>query len=143
MSQFEVYTSIKIMNQNLNSISCIPLLLPKNIIVNFIISIIIINDYYHYFTSRYFVSQEIADDLIAFFQNILSKIFRLKYYLKNLFYMSTAFIHRIFETNSSFYVKQCTRKKFQFLFFKSFSVELTTFSFWKENQALGYHSIKF
>ena len=36
----------------------------------------------------------------------------------------------IFETNSSFHVKQCTTGKLQFLFFRSFLLVLTKFSFW-------------
>ena len=45
-----------------------------------------------------------------------------------LLFMSTT-IHKIFETNSSFYVKQCTTGKVQFLFFSSFLLVLTQFSF--------------
>ena len=35
------------------------------------------------------------------------------------------------------------REKFKFLFFKSFLQVLTKFSFWPEDWALGYHSMKF
>ena len=52
-------------------------------------------------------------------------------------------IHKIFETKSSFHMKQCTTEKVQFLFFKSFLLVSTKFSFWQENWALGYHSMKF
>ena len=52
-------------------------------------------------------------------------------------------IHKIFETNSSFHVKYCTTEKFNFCFSKSFLVVLTKFSFWQEDWALGYHSIRF
>ena len=52
-------------------------------------------------------------------------------------------IHKIFETNSSFHVKQCTTGKVQFLFFSSFLLVLTKFSFWEEDWALGYNSMIF
>ena len=44
----------------------------------------------------------------------------------------TTTIHEILETNSSFYVKLCTTGKFQLLFFSSFLLILTKFSFWEE-----------
>ena len=52
-------------------------------------------------------------------------------------------IHKILETNSSFCVKQGTTGKVQFLFFSSFLLILTKFSFWEKNLALGYNSTKF
>ena len=52
-------------------------------------------------------------------------------------------IHKIFETNSSFHVKQRTTGKVQFLFFSRFLLVLTKFSFWEEDWALGYNSMKF
>ena len=55
---------------------------------------------------------------------------------------STA-IHKIFVTNSSFHVKQRTTGKVQFLFFSSFLLVLTKCSFWEEDWALGYNSMKF
>ena len=51
-------------------------------------------------------------------------------------------IHRIFKTNSSFHVKQGTTGKVQFLFFSSFLIVLTKFSFWEEDWALGYNSME-
>ena len=42
-------------------------------------------------------------------------------------------IRKIFETNSSFHMKQCTARKAQFLFFSSFLPVLTKFSFWEED----------
>ena len=52
-------------------------------------------------------------------------------------------IHKIFEINSSFHVKQHTTGKVQFLFFSSFLLVLTKFSLWEEDWALGYNSMKF
>ena len=52
-------------------------------------------------------------------------------------------IYKIFEANSSFHVKQRTTGKAQFLFFSSFLLVLTIFSFWEEDWALGYNSMKF
>ena len=52
-------------------------------------------------------------------------------------------IHKIFETNSSFHAKQRTTGKVQFLFCSSFLLALTKFSFWEEDWALGYNSMKF
>ena len=52
-------------------------------------------------------------------------------------------IHKIFETKSSFHVKQRTTEKVQFLFFKGFLLVSTKLSFWQENWALGYHSMTF
>ena len=52
-------------------------------------------------------------------------------------------IHKIFQANSSFHVKQRTTGKVQLLFFRSFLLVLTKFSFWEEDWALGYHSMIF
>ena len=51
-------------------------------------------------------------------------------------------IHKILETNSSFYVKQRTTGKVQF-FFSSLLLILTKFSFCEEDWAPGYNSMKF
>ena len=51
--------------------------------------------------------------------------------------VETTTIHRIFEANSSFHVKQHTTGKVQFLFCNSFLLVLAKFSFWKEDWALG------
>ena len=59
------------------------------------------------------------------------------------FFIASVTILKILETNSSFYVKQGTTEKVQFLFFSSYLLILTKFSFWNENRALGYNSIKF
>ena len=50
---------------------------------------------------------------------------------------------KIFEKNSSFHVKWRTTGKVQFLFSRSLLLVLTKFSFWKEDWALGYTSMKF
>ena len=50
---------------------------------------------------------------------------------------------KIFETNSSFHVKQRTTEKIQFLFSRSFLLVLSKISFWEEDWALGYNSLKF
>ena len=42
-------------------------------------------------------------------------------------------IHKIFETNYSFHVKQRATAKVQFLFFGRFLLVLTKFSFWEED----------
>ena len=42
----------------------------------------------------------------------------------------------------SFYVKQRTAGKVQFLLFSSFLLILTKFSFWEEDRTLGYNSMK-
>ena len=52
-------------------------------------------------------------------------------------------IHKIFEANSTFYVKQRTTEKVQFLIFSSFLLVLTKFPFWELHCALGYNSMKF
>ena len=52
-------------------------------------------------------------------------------------------IHRIFETKSTFHVKQRTTGKVQFPFVSSFLLVLTKFSFSEEDWALGYNSMKF
>ena len=51
-------------------------------------------------------------------------------------------IHRIFETNSSFHVKQRTTGKVQFLFFRSCFLVLAKFSFWEEDWSQRYNSMK-
>ena len=50
---------------------------------------------------------------------------------------------KIFEANSSFYVKWRTTGKVQFLFFRSFLLVLNTFSFSEKDWVLGYNSINF
>ena len=50
--------------------------------------------------------------------------------------------HKIFETNSSFHVKQRKREKFSFCF-KSFLLVGKRFLFWHGDWALGYHSMEF
>ena len=47
-------------------------------------------------------------------------------------FFSEVIIHKIFETNSSFHVKQGTTRKIQFLFFKMFLLVATKFLFWHE-----------
>ena len=52
-------------------------------------------------------------------------------------------VHRIFETKSSFHVKQRITGKVQFPFFSIFFLVLRKFLFWEEDWALGYNSMKF
>ena len=52
-------------------------------------------------------------------------------------------IHKIFETNSRFHVKKRAMEKAFFVFFRSFLLVLTKFSFWQEDWALAYHSMTF
>ena len=49
---------------------------------------------------------------------------------------------KIDETNFSVSVKQHTTGKVQFQFLNTFTLVLTKFSFWEENWALGYSSMK-
>ena len=49
-------------------------------------------------------------------------------------------IHKIFETYSSFHVKQGPMGEVRFLFFSSFFLVLVEFSFWEEDWALDYNS---
>ena len=53
--------------------------------------------------------------------------------------------HKMFEANSTFYVKQCTMGKVQFPFLRSFLLVLvlTKCLLWKEDWALGYNAMKF
>ena len=55
--------------------------------------------------------------------------------------MFTAIIHTLFELNLVFMWNCALWKKF--LFFKSFLLVLTKFSFWLGDWTLGYHSVKF
>ena len=59
-----------------------------------------------------------------------------------IFHPPATTIHRTFEINASFHLKQRTTGKVQFLFFGSFLLVLTKFSFWEEDWALGYNSMK-
>ena len=56
---------------------------------------------------------------------------------------TTTSTDKIFEKNSSFHVKWRTTGKVQFLFSRSLLLVLTKFSFWEEDWALGYTSMKF
>ena len=55
----------------------------------------------------------------------------------------TAIPDKIFETNSSFHVKQHTAGKIQFLFLRVFLPVLAKLSFWAGDWALGYNSLNF
>ena len=59
------------------------------------------------------------------------------------FYRVSTISHRIFETKSSFHVKQRTAGEVSLLFFGSSLTALTKCSFLQEGWALGYHSAKF
>ena len=48
-----------------------------------------------------------------------------------------------FQTNSCLHVKQGTTGKVKLLFFRSFLLHKKKISFWEENSALSYNSIKF
>ena len=50
---------------------------------------------------------------------------------------------KIFEANSSFYVKKATTGKVAFLFFRSILLLLAKLSIGPGDWALGYHSINF
>ena len=52
-------------------------------------------------------------------------------------------IYKISEANSRFHVKYHTIVKLEFLIFKSFFLLLITFSFFQEDSAFLYHSMKF
>ena len=52
-------------------------------------------------------------------------------------------IHKISERRSTFYVKQHTTGKVQFLFFRRFLRVPAKFLFWEEGLALGDNSMKF
>ena len=49
----------------------------------------------------------------------------------------------VFQTNFKFHVKQHTTRKAEFLSLGNVLLLLTKFSFWKEDWAIGYNSIKF
>ena len=51
-------------------------------------------------------------------------------------------IYKIFATNSNYHVKQRTTWTVEYLFFKSFLLILTNFSFWQGDWTLVYHSMK-
>ena len=51
--------------------------------------------------------------------------------------------YKIFETDSSFHLKQCTSGKVSWLIFWTFLLLLAKFSFWQGDWALGHQSIKF
>ena len=51
--------------------------------------------------------------------------------------------HKIFETNSSFHIKQRTTQKLELLFCARFMLVLSKFSCFLEDWALAYHSTKF
>ena len=57
--------------------------------------------------------------------------------------LKSAITHKIFETNSSFHVKESSTGKVSVLFFNLFLLVLTKLSFWQEDWALGYQSMKF
>ena len=54
----------------------------------------------------------------------------------------TTILAKTYETNFSVSVKQSTVGKVQFKFLNSFLLVLTTFSFWEEDQVLGYDFMK-
>ena len=64
-------------------------------------------------------------------------------YLGHRTFNATTNTDKIFEKNSSFHVKWRTTGKVQFLFSRSLLLVLTKFSFWEEDWALGYTSMKF
>ena len=72
--------------------------------------------------------KELQPNVQSFFQN------------ENFF--NTTILAKIYATNFSVGVKQHTTGKFQFQFLKSFSLALIKFSFWEEEWAFGYKSMK-
>ena len=54
----------------------------------------------------------------------------------------TTILAKIYQTNFSVNVKQRTTAKAQFQFLNSFLLAWTKFSFWDEDWALGYNSMK-
>ena len=54
----------------------------------------------------------------------------------------TTILAKIYETNFSVSVKQCSTGKVQFQFLNSFLLVQTKFPFWEEDWTLGYNSIK-
>ena len=71
--------------------------------------------------------------------------FNVQYNLSYLYFRENerpTIIHKTFETNFSFHVKQGLWEKFK-SFFKSFLLVLTKLLFWQEDRAPGYHSMKF
>ena len=56
---------------------------------------------------------------------------------------NTTSTDEIFEKDSSFHMKQGTTGRVQFLFSGSLLLVLTEFTFWEEDWALGYTSMKF
>ena len=81
--------------------------------------------------------------LVILFDMLPNPRFKMMTSFANLAINAATNIHKIFEENSSFHVKQRTMGKAQFLFSSSFLVVLTKFSFWEEDWALGYSSMKF
>ena len=55
---------------------------------------------------------------------------------------TTTILAKIYERNCSVSVKKYTMGKVQSQFLNSFSLVLTKFSFWEEDWALGYNSVK-
>ena len=62
---------------------------------------------------------------------------------KTIIFMGPITIHKIFETNSSFYVKWRTKGKIKVMFSKRLLLVLTKFSSWQECWALGYHLLRY
>ena len=58
-------------------------------------------------------------------------------------YLISTNMDKIFETISSFHVRQRTTGKVQFLFLRRFLLVLTKFLFWEDDWALGYNSTNF
>ena len=59
------------------------------------------------------------------------------------FFQITTILDKIFETKSSFYVKDRTTGRVQFLYFSSILLVLTKLWFWEEDWAQGYNCMKF
>ena len=60
----------------------------------------------------------------------------------DLVYQTTTMV-KIYETNYSFFMRQCTTGKVQLLFSRGFLPVSKTFSVWEDNWALDLHSMKF
>ena len=79
---------------------------------------------------------------IYFVEGIRKKVKKVIFSKTSNFYRLTTILVKIYETNFSVSVKERTTGKVQFQSLNSFLLVLTKFSFWEEDWALGYNSVK-
>ena len=72
-------------------------------------------------------------EILEKFQNFIELLPCAQSFSRNENFVNTTTSHKIFQTNSSFDVKQRTTRKVQFLLVSSFLLILTKFSFWEED----------